>query len=78
MTNNVCDIYFCISHNRNKEHTKYHFPYEGIIDINYDNYVYIEIVTANKCDITIIFNDLEYNKKDIYSINLKVGLGCDG
>lgn len=65
MTNNVCDIYFCISHNRNKEHTKYHFPYEGIIDINYDNYVYIEIVTANKCDITIIFNDLEYNKKDI-------------
>lgn len=70
MLDDLCNIYFCISSNRNREPIKYCFPYEDIIDINYDNYVYIEIIGDKKYNnITIIYNDLEYDKSKIFYSN---------
>ncbi len=69
MLNNLA-INFCIN-NRNREPIKYSFPHNEVIDINYDSYVYVELISdAKYSDITVVYNDLEFNKNGVlYSNN---------
>lgn len=70
MLDNLSKIFFCVSENKNKEPVRYCSTNSGIIDINYDNYVSIEIIGDTRYNsIAIIYNDLEYDENEIICSN---------